>query len=352
MIFAEPDSLWLMVAAPITLLLAALFWQRYLGNLRAWAREGVWERLGLRLQRPHLWVSTLGLGLAVLAVAFALARPRWGTSEQIVERQGVDVVFVLDSSMSMAAADVAPSRLEIAKTLVRRLAAELPGHRVALVQAEGEGLVLAPLTVDTAVLDLLLDTIEPGSLPRPGTQLDSALEEALKLYPPDGEKHRALVLISDGEDHGGGLERSIQALKDAGVLIHTLGVGTRRGSPIPLPNGEQRFKLDGDGRVIVSRLNETVLEQLASETGGIYLQVSSPGIEPGEIARAISAMERRSFESESLEILAERFQWPLAVAAFALVLHLAAVPLKPAPTNRAPERLAKGPRAVESRSLR
>lgn len=334
MIFARPNALWLALLAPIALLVAALFWQKYLRNLNAWAKAGVWERLGVSFRKQHLRASVVCLAFAVLGVALALARPRWGTSEQTVERQGVDVVFVLDSSMSMAAQDVAPSRLDIAKTLVRRLATALPGHRVALVQAEGEGLVLAPLTVDTAVLDLLLDTIGPGSLPRPGTRLGPALKESLKLYPPDGEKHRALVLISDGEDHGSGWERSLQELKDASVVVHTLGVGTTRGSPIPLLEEESRFKQDEEGRVVVSKVNEAVLERLATETGGVYIAVSNPRIDPIEITQAISAMEQRSFESESLEVLAERFQWPLALAALALVLHLTASPLQPQRPDR------------------
>ncbi|MCP4203541.1 MAG: VWA domain-containing protein [bacterium] len=334
MTFAQPNALWLTLLAPIALLLAALFWQGYLRNLNAWAKIGVWERLGIDFRKRHLRTSVICLTLAILGVALTLARPRWGTSEQTVERQGVDVVFVLDSSMSMAAQDVAPSRLDISKTLVRRLAGALPGHRVALVQAEGEGLVLAPLTVDSAVLDLLLDTIGPGSLPRPGTQLGPALQESLKLYPPDGEKHRTLVLISDGEDHGSGWEQSLQALKDAGVVVHALGVGTTRGSPIPLLDEDNRFKQDAEGRVVVTKVNEAVLERLAAETGGIYIAVSKPGTDPARITQAISAMEQRSFESESLEVLAERFQWPLTLAALALVLHLFVSPLQPRRSGR------------------
>lgn len=328
MTFAQPNALWLALAAPIALLLATLFWRKYLRNLSAWATFGVWQRLGVTFQKRHLWASIGFLALAILAISVALAKPRWGKSEQTVERQGVDVVFVLDSSMSMAAEDVAPSRLAIAKSLVRRLAAELPGHRVALVQAEGEGVVLAPLTVDVAVLDLLLDTIQPGSLPRPGTRLDSALSQALRLYPPDGEKHRALVLISDGEDHGTGLDSSLEALEEEGVIVHALGVGSTRGSPIPLPDGARGFKKDEQGRIVVSKVNEAVLERLASSTGGLYVPISSPGADPGVVARAISSMERRTFASESLDVRSERFQWPLALGALALVLHLAASPIR------------------------
>lgn len=341
MIFAAPKVLWLAILTPVTALAAVLFWQRYLRKLRAWASAGIWQRVGLTFSKRHLVLSILCLCVAVLGTSIALARPRWGVVETTVERQGVDVVFLLDSSLSMATADVAPSRLSIAKSLVRRLAANLPGHRVALVQAEGRGLVLAPLTIDTAVVDLLLDTVIPGSLPDPGTRLAPALTEAIKLYPPDGEKHRVLVIVSDGEDHGSAWQDSLQTLKDSGVVVHTLGVGTSRGGPIPLAPGassspesgkpDDRYKQDEDGRVVVSRLNEGVLEQLASETGGTYVPVPRAGADPSSILRAIESMQKRSFDSESLEVLAERFQWPLGLAALALLLHLLAAPLTSTP---------------------
>ena len=109
--------------------------------------------------------------------------------------------------------DVAPSRLFVAKALVRRMVRALPGNRVGLVQAEGTGVVLAPLTLDGGVLDLLLDTVEPGSLPTPGTELAPGLETALRLFGEESEKHRVLVVLSDGEDHGGGVNERIALLK-------------------------------------------------------------------------------------------------------------------------------------------
>ena len=209
---AHPDILWLLLAVPVVALLAAWVWRRRLNATARWASRGLWDRLlpGRRPGRLSLWTGLLCAALIFGLVA--LAQPRWGQSRQQVERQGVDVVFVLDTSLSMATRDVSPSRLWVAQTLIRNLVKSLPGHRVALVQAEGDGVVMAPLTSDAAVIDMLLDAVQPGSLPMPGTELRPALEKALQLFPDGGGKHQVMILLSDGEDHGEGTEAVTAAL--------------------------------------------------------------------------------------------------------------------------------------------
>lgn len=324
--FAEPKLLWLLLAAPATVFLGLMAWRRRLRAMAAWASRGLWDRLlpGLRPRRH--WLSVGLLGVAVLATALALARPRWGEGSQKVEREGVDLVFVLDTSLSMATRDVAPSRLWVAQTLIRDLVGRLPGNRTALVQAEGDGVVMAPLTVDSAVLDLLLDAVQPGSLPTPGTELASALEVALELYPTDSEKHRVMVLLSDGEDHGSEMRKVATRLRDAGVVVHTLGVGTPEGKPLELAasaQGRVEYKQDQDGNIVVSRLQEEVLESLSRETGGLYLRATSAAVDTSGVVGRIRDMETRSFGSDVVSTLEERFQWPTLLAILALALHLA-----------------------------
>lgn len=322
--FESPWLLWLLALAPAAAALALWLWRRRFAAESQWAARGLWRSLAPGRERARTTASAVLLALAVGGIALGLARPRWGETSERVERQGVDVVFVLDSSLSMAAPDVAPSRLFAAKSLIRRLAEALPGNRVALVEAEGEGLVLAPLTVDAAVLDLLLDTIGPGSLPVPGTLLAPALREAMRLFPEGGKKHRAIVLLSDGEDQGSALEEATRELHEAGVVVHTIGVGTPQGSPLPSPGGGAgSYKRDSDGQVVVSRLVEPVLEELARATGGSYLRVATAAADPEPIAARIRAMETRSLDTEVTNTLEERFQWPLALAVAALAAWLA-----------------------------
>ena len=329
MSFAQPNLLWLLLIAPVVAWLAAAVWRRRLEADAAWASRGLWDRLLPAYAPRRIALSVAFLTLAVAGAALALARPRWGSGEQTVERKGVDVVFLVDSSLSMAAQDVQPSRLFVAKALIRRMVRELPGNRVGLVQTEGTGVVLAPLTLDGGVLDLLLDTVEPGSLPTPGTELAPGLETALRLFGEGGEKHRVLVVVSDGEDHGGGVEDRIARLKESGVVVHSLGVGTLEGARVPVP-GANAFKRDAEGNLVTSRLHEDVLEGLARGTGGGYLRVTSAAADPAPILREIDRMEKRTIESQTLSTLEERFQWPLALAVLALALYLVVGPFAPA----------------------
>lgn len=326
MTFARPELLWLCLAAPLAAALALRLWRRREAATAAWASRGLWNRLVPGFLPGGPWLVALCLGAAVLGAVLALARPRFGTSEETVERQGVDVVFLLDSSLSMAALDVTPSRLFVAKTLVRRLAQAMPGNRVALVQAEGEGTVLAPLTLDAAVVDLLLDTVEPGSLPTPGTKLVPAFETALKLFGEQGEKHRVLIVLSDGEDHGGGLAAEVAKLKEAGIVVHALGVGTPGGAPLPLPGvgspDAPAYKRDGKGEVVISRLSEETLEELARKTGGLYRRATDAATDLRPLLAAIDRMEKHTLESRNVSTETERYQWPLAAAVFALLFAL------------------------------
>lgn len=342
-LFAEPRLLWLALLAPAAAAaLAFWLWRRRFAADAAWASRGLWDRLLPAYSPKRIRTSVLCLALAVLGIGLALARPRWGAGQEEVERRGVDVVFLLDSSLSMGTLDVPPSRLYVAKALVRRMARSMPGNRIALVQTEGTGVVLAPLTLDGAVIDLLLDTVEPGSLPTPGTELAPGLEAALKLFGEGSEKHRVLVLLSDGEDHGGGIEQEIARLREEGVIVHAFGIGTPSGGPVPIPGtGNRAFKRESDGSLVVSRLHEDTLEGLTRATNGAYVRVVSAAADPMPVLQKIDGMEKRTIESQLSSHLAERFQWPLALAAAALLLHLIRGPFTP--QTRAPQTVQPAP---------
>ena len=323
--FAAPHWLWLLAGVPMVVVLAALTWRRRMRAAAAWSARGLWNRLLPGYQPRRVALSVAAFGLALLGLTLALARPRWGAVEQTVERSGVDIVFVLDTSLSMATRDVQPSRMWAAQSLVRHLVQRLPGERIGLVQAEGEGVVMAPLTVDSAVVDLLLDAVAPGSLPVPGTELASALERAIELFPEGSEGHRVMVVISDGEDHGSDLARAARTAKDAGIVVHAIGVGTPEGQPLELPQPTGRpveYKTDESGSVVVSRLEEENLERLSRETGGVYVRATSAGADVGAVVARIERMGRRTFGEETVTALEERFQLPAALAALGLLATL------------------------------
>jgi Ca-activated chloride channel family protein len=342
MTFAAPSLLWLALLAPAAAAAAVWLWRRRLAADAAWAARGLWSRLLPAFAPRRLTLSVAALALAVLGASLALARPRWGSGEQKVERKGVDVVFLVDSSLSMGAQDAPPSpskrdpdappppsRLFVAKSLVRRMARDMPGNRVGLVQTEGDSLVLAPLTLDGAVIDLLLDAVDPGSLPTPGTELAPGIETALRLFGEGREKHRVLVIVSDGEDFGGGLDSEISRLKENGVVVYAVGIGTTQGTTVPIPGTEGEVKRDQDNSVVITRLHEETLENLARATGGDYLRATSAAADPSPIVKRIDRLEKRTIESQSLSTLEERFQWPLALAVLALLVYLGVGPFLP-----------------------
>jgi len=214
----------------------------------------------------------------------------------------------------------------------------MPGNRVGLVQTEGDSVALAPLTLDGGVIDLLLDAIDPGSLPTPGTELAPGIETALRLFGQGSEKHRVLVVVSDGEDWGGGLDAEVSKLKENGVIVYALGVGTPQGTTVPIPGNPGEVKRDQDGGVVISKLNEETLEKLARATGGDYLRATSAAANPSRIVAQIDSLEKRTIESQSLSTLEERFQWPLALAVLALLVYLGVGPFLPDPLPPLPVR--------------
>ena len=335
MSFADPRLLWLALIAPFAAAIAAWVWRRRLRAIAAWASKGLWDRLlpGYRPLRLALLVALLAIAIA--ATALALARPRWGTHAERVERRGVDVVLVLDTSLSMAAPDVAPDRLTAAKLMARELVTGLAGHRLGLVQTEGEGEVLAPLTLDRAVVDLFLDSLTPASLPTPGTRLSHGLGRAMLLFPPEQETRRVVVLLSDGEDHGEDWDAAVKLLKESGVIVHTIGVGTPEGALLPLsaPAGEGEtvaagYKLDEQGQPVLSRLQPALLERMSKETGGVYLERGKRATAVTPIVDAVSRLATRSLGSEVVRQQQERFQWCLGLAVAALLIALATSPFR------------------------
>jgi Ca-activated chloride channel family protein len=332
-VWGQPRLLWLALAAPLAVAGAWWITRRRLAALRSWAEAGLWDRLlpelsdGRGARRGAL--VAVALGLLVLSATVALARPRWGERRESVERKGIDIVFVVDSSLSMAASDVQPSRLTLAASLIRAMARDLPGNRLGLVQSEGESLVLAPLTTDAGVIDLVLDTVEPGSLPVAGSRLSRGVESALELFPPGNDKHRAIVLLSDGEDHGGAIAETLAALEERHVVLHSIGLGTRAGGPLPVPGGAaNEWKRDRQGQVVVSKLDPTALTRLSQGTGGRYLEVDRSTTDAAPIVDALRSMEGRTIDELEVATHEERFQRPLGGALVALLVSLVAAPFR------------------------
>lgn len=270
------------------------------------------------------FAALLGV-VAVLGTSLALARPRWGLVTENVERRGADVVLVLDTSASMRAADVTPSRFVLARQAALSLAEKLPGDRLGLVGCEGEAQVLVPLTLDTAAVALFLEALEPGIGALPGTSLAAGLAAAAELMPPGTSAGKQVVVLSDGEDLEGGVDDAIAKAKSEGIVVHAVFVGAEgRGAPVPEVDVSGRpagFKTR-DGSPVLSRPDPGLLRRLAAETGGSYSVVSPGRTDLDGVAREVDKAARRPLSGSVGTNRTERFQLPLGVAVAALAVLL------------------------------
>jgi Ca-activated chloride channel family protein len=325
MVFASP--LWLLALLTLPPLVALEVWatRRDRERTARLVARALWARI-LRRTPEHWRFLRLGsLLLGTAGLVLALARPQWGIVREKVEREGVDVVLALDTSGSMATEDAPPNRMFLAKAALLSLVSQLEGDRFGLLAFEGEAYPLVPLTLDADAVGLFLESVEPGIVPSPGTSLGAGLARGLDLFVDRDRRNKVLVLVSDGEDLEGEVEEAVGRARAAGVVVHTVGVGTEAGQPVPDFDREGRrvgFKKDASGSVVVSRLNMATLESIARGTGGRAFRITSADTSLSALASAIEGMERKALAGEYSYRRKERFQVPLAAGLLALALGL------------------------------
>ncbi len=327
-VFAEPALL------PLAAVLAALVMALGLFAVRLTTRErdtlispALAARAGLRKGLASRRVAIGLAALLALALGLAFARPRWGSISEKAERRGTDVVIVLDTSASMRAADVSPSRFVLARQAAASLLTRLPGDRFGLVACEGEAQVLVPLTLDVAAAALFLDALEPGIGAKPGTSLAAGIGAAAELFPAGGTSGRHCVVISDGEDLEGGVDRAIEKAKKEGIVVHTVFVGASSGSGSPVPELDVAgrmtgYKTDSAGAPILSKPDPALLRSLAAKTSGSFSVVTTGKTDLVGVATTIDKSARRPTAEVLTTNLEERFQIPLGVAVLACGLLL------------------------------
>ena len=259
-----------------------------------------------RRQRIKAAIVLVSLSLLLLA----LARPQFGTRIEIVKREGQDIFVALDVSLSMLAEDIRPSRLEKAKREVAQLIDRLEGDRIGLIAFAGEAFVQCPLTLDYGAARLFLSAMDPGLIPVPGTAIGAAVRKARDSFASEDRKSKVLIVITDGEDHLGGLDDVMAEAAEAGMIIYTIGIGTLEGIPIPDGGAEGKggFKKDRQGQVILTRLNEDALRRLAETTGGEHFTVTAGAVALDRLYASIAAMDKQELAAREVTLFDEKFQ--------------------------------------------
>jgi Ca-activated chloride channel family protein len=257
------------------------------------------------------WKAVLWLTALTLLIVGA-ADPQVGTKLEEVKREGIDIVIALDVSNSMLCEDLAPSRLDNAKHEIQRFINGLSGDRVGLVAFAGTAILHCPLTTDYGAAKLLVRVLDVDLVPEQGTALAEALDAARQAFPDEGGGSRVIVVISDGEDHEAQAIELAKEAAEGGIAVYTIGMGTPQGAPIPILNPKTRtsdYKRDKAGNIVVTRLNEVLLRQVAEAGSGDYYRATQSGAELEAIWEAIGHMEKRELGKKQFTAFEDRFQY-------------------------------------------
>ena len=264
-----------------------------------------------------LLLSTFGLML------FALAGPRWGSHYQEVSQKGVDIMILVDVSPSMLVQDIKPDRLERARREILDFLKIVQGDRVGLVAFSGAAFVQCPLTLDYGALEMFLGAIHPDLLPVPGTDLGAAIETGISSFELESETDRVILLITDGEDNEAQGVKGAKKAAEKGIKVFVFGLGDASGGPIPAGDGKGGFKKDEHGKLVLSRLQEKGLREIASITGGGYVRsvVGDLDLDTLYFEGIKSATEAKTLKSGKIKVYEERFTLFLLGALFLLLLE-------------------------------
>jgi Ca-activated chloride channel family protein len=324
--FGAPAYLWLLLLLPLLAALMALLAWRRRRDLERFGDLDLMRRLSASVSPEKRVAKAVLLVVAAAFLILALARPQWGARTETVTRRGIDVIVAVDTSLSMLAEDVKPNRLAQAQGAVRSLLDLLQGDRIGLVAFAGTSYVACPLTLDYGAAAMFVDVLDTDLLPVPGTAIAQAIRSATDAFGESEQRHKVLILITDGEDHEGDLKAAVAAAADKGIVIYALGVGSPAGTPIPLRNerGEvSGYKEDREKRKVTSRLDEGALEEMAAATHGKYYRSTPEGIELRKVWEEIAGMDRKEISARMETTYEERYTIPLAAAFLLLAVETA-----------------------------
>ncbi len=316
--FQNPALLWLVAALLIQALLLGWYWRWRQRTLRQLGSPVLVRRLLRGFSPRRFWLKNLLFATALALLAIAIADPRHRAPAEVKQGRGADIVLAFDVSASMWAAEVSPNRLEQARTFAQRLVTALEGNRIGVVFFAGDAFAQLPLSTDYAAVRALLQQAEPAFIAQAGTDLGAAIEASTRLFESSSSAGRAVVLISDGEDHEGQGIRQAQAAQQAGVRLFTVGVGKTEGATVLLPGGQPLR--DAGGATAYSRPDFAQLHQIAQAGGGHFWEAS----ESGAVQRLSEACDRLQKDAVALKAPPQYtyyFVWPTLIAWCLLLLE-------------------------------
>jgi Ca-activated chloride channel homolog len=318
--FANPDYLYLLLLLPVIIVLFIINVIRKKKALKRFGDSNLVNGLVPERSATRPPVKFILQLLAVLMGILMLARPQFGSKIADVKKQGVEVIIALDVSNSMLAEDIQPDRLTRAKQAISRLVDNLDNDKIGLIVFAGDAYTQIPVTTDYVSAKMFLSAINPSIVPKQGTAIGAAIDLGMKSFSPGEGKSKAMIIITDGENHEDDPVKEAEEAAKAGIIIHTLGIGSTEGVPIPFTNnGRKDYLKDENGTTVISKLDEEILKKIALSTNGNYVRASNSNIGLDEIFNDIKKMKKQDLESTIYTEYNDQFQIFAALALLLLV---------------------------------
>ena len=309
--FANVELLYLLILVPVLVIVYLLAVGRRRRLVARFGNPELLRELMPDFSRGRIRLKAALFIAAYMLLVIAAARPQFGSKLREEHSRGVEMMLVVDVSNSMMAEDFEPNRLERTKYAIGKLFESLQQERVGMVVFAGEPKVQLPITSDYRMAQAFAKRISPSLVSEQGTAIGRALEQAMLSFSSQSEQSRVIILITDGENHEDDAVEAARKAAEQGIRIYTIGIGTPEGAPIQI-----------GGEMVVSKLNEQMLEQIASTTGGAYVRATKQSIGLDEIVKSIDAMEKSDLATVRFEEYNEQYQYPLAAALVLLVLDV------------------------------
>ena len=319
--FANIEMLWLLITIPAFVLAYILYTKRKQRQLTDFGDPELIQQLMPDASKSRtIWKFALSIAALVLLIV-AAARPQYGQKEKTIKRQGIEVMVALDISNSMLAEDVAPNRLDRAKQMLSKMIDNMVDDKVGLVIFAGDAFTQLPITCDYVSAKMFLNTISPNLIPTQGTAIGAALQTAIASFgTSESEIGRAIVLITDGENHEDDAIEVAKKAKEMGIQVFVIGIGKPEGAPIPKPGTNDYFK-DRAGQVVVSRLNEEMCQQIASSGNGIYVRCDNTNTAMRALQQELDRIATSEIETTVFEDYNEQYQSFLLIALLLLLIE-------------------------------
>ena len=317
--FANPEYLYLLLLLPAVWILYFYARWRNRRNMARMGRADVLQELMPDVADYKPGLKFFLQQLALLILVFVVARPQMGAKVEIVKRQGVEIMIALDVSNSMMAQDISPSRLDRSKMLLSRLLDDLDDDKVGLIVFAGDAYIQLPITTDFVSAKMFLSNISPTMVPTQGTAIGQAIRLAMNSFSPDESADKAIIVITDGENHEGDAVAMAAEAAKRGIKVDVIGIGSPKGAPIPMGNQEGDFRKDRDGNVVITKLNEQMGQEIARAGEGLYVTADNTNGALRALLGEVKKMKKSDVESKVYSEYDEQFPL-LAWIALALLL--------------------------------